>query len=459
MRTTSFRMALALALVAGSALLTAQTPDFYSAMHWREIGPTRAGRARALAGVPGQPNVFYIGFDNGGVWRSTDYGVDWMPLFDDQSTGSIGAIAVAPSNPNIIYVGTGAGIIRPDLAHGRRHVQVHRRRQDVDAPRAARQPDDRDVDVDPTNPDRLFVAALGHPYGPNAERGVFRSTDGGKTFEKVLYKDEYTSANDVRIDPRTRNTCTRRCGSSSRASSRAPGSAAPAMASSSPPTAARRGSSWRAGLPSVLQANLAIAPAIRTSSTPSVAGATPQAAGRARRDGGTTGVVGFYKSTDGGEHWFLATSAGPTARRRCLAQDPRPLVRIGGGDLPTIAVDPEERERRLQRVDRVVAHEDGGLTWSGGARRAGRRRLPEDLDQPEQSRHHPRRRRPGRRGVGESRRVVEQLVQPADRGDVSRVHRQRVSVSRVRRPAGLRLARAWRAARTMARSPSTTGIR
>src|SRR5215469_14888409 len=91
-------------------------PKLYAGMHWRQIGPTRAGRARALSGVPSQPNVFYIGFDNGGVWRSTDFGSNWKPLFDNESTGSIGAIAVAPSDPNIIYVGTGAGIIRPDLA-------------------------------------------------------------------------------------------------------------------------------------------------------------------------------------------------------------------------------------------------------------------------------------------------------------------------------------------------------
>src|SRR5258708_18506895 len=89
-----------------------------SAMHWREIGPTRAGRARALSGVASQPNVSYIGFDNGGVWRSTDYGSTWQPLFDREPTGSIGAIAVAPSDPNVIYVGSGAGIMRPDLAVG-----------------------------------------------------------------------------------------------------------------------------------------------------------------------------------------------------------------------------------------------------------------------------------------------------------------------------------------------------
>jgi photosystem II stability/assembly factor-like uncharacterized protein len=115
------RIALAsivLAAVFVPSIASAQNSDLATGMSWRQIGPTRAGRARALSGVPSQPNVFYAGFDNGGVWRSTDYGSTWVPLFDTQPTGSIGAIAVAPSDPNIIYVGTGAGIIRPDLAVG-----------------------------------------------------------------------------------------------------------------------------------------------------------------------------------------------------------------------------------------------------------------------------------------------------------------------------------------------------
>src|SRR5881396_3921393 len=115
-------MRISLVALGLAALLPAhaasQTPDFRGALRWRTIGPFRAGRARALAGVPGKPTLFYIGFDNGGVWRSSDYGSNWEPLFDRESTGSIGAIAVAPSNPNIIYVGSGAGIIRPDLATG-----------------------------------------------------------------------------------------------------------------------------------------------------------------------------------------------------------------------------------------------------------------------------------------------------------------------------------------------------
>ncbi len=108
----------AVALACSVHTLGAQPEASFAGMRWRQIGPTRAGRARALSGVATQPSVFYIGFDNGGVWRSTDYGSNWEPIFDKESTGSIGAIAVAPSDPNIIYVGSGAGIIRPDLAVG-----------------------------------------------------------------------------------------------------------------------------------------------------------------------------------------------------------------------------------------------------------------------------------------------------------------------------------------------------
>src|SRR6187402_1547353 len=202
MRAAFVRTALVLVPLVGSlAPSSAQQPDNSRAMHWRQIGPTRGGRARALSGVASQPNVFYIGFDNGGVWRSTDFGSTWTPLFDAQPTGSIGAIAVAQSNPDVIYVGSGAGIIRPDLATGDGMYKS------TDAGKTWTHLQLRDtqmianVVVDPKNANRLFVAALGHPYGPNAERGIFRSTDGGATFEKVLYKNEYVSADDVRIDP------------------------------------------------------------------------------------------------------------------------------------------------------------------------------------------------------------------------------------------------------------------
>jgi photosystem II stability/assembly factor-like uncharacterized protein len=175
-------------------------------MRWRMIGPFRGGRTVGAAGVPGRPNVFYIGVNNGGVWRTDDYGRTWVSLFDDQPTGSVGAIAVAPSAPDTIYVGSGEGLQRPDLSVGDgiykstdggktwEHLGL-RDGQQIGA-----------IIVDPKNADRLFVAVLGHPYGPNAERGVFRSTDGGRTFEKVLYKDENTGAIALAFDPKNSKT-------------------------------------------------------------------------------------------------------------------------------------------------------------------------------------------------------------------------------------------------------------
>jgi photosystem II stability/assembly factor-like uncharacterized protein len=177
-------------------------PSLFREFEWRMIGPHRASRTKALAGIPEQPHVFFIGVVNGGVWKTTDAGRTWRPIFDDQPTGSIGSIAVAPSDPDVVYVGTGEGQQRPDLATG---DGVYK---SVDGGRTWMHLGLRDsqqiahIVVDPTNADRLFVAALGHPYGPNEERGIFRSLDGGRTFQKVLYKDENTGGSDVALDPR-----------------------------------------------------------------------------------------------------------------------------------------------------------------------------------------------------------------------------------------------------------------
>ena len=174
-------------------------------LRWRPIGPFRGGRTKAATGVPGRPGLFYIGVVNGGVWRTTDYGRTWQPIFDDQPTGSIGAIAVAPSNPDVIYVGSGEGMQRPDLSTGDGIYKS------TDAGKSWRHLGLRDgqqipqIVVDPKDEKRLFVAVLGHPYGPNAERGIFRSTDGGESFEKVLYLDEDTGAADVALDPTDAN--------------------------------------------------------------------------------------------------------------------------------------------------------------------------------------------------------------------------------------------------------------
>jgi photosystem II stability/assembly factor-like uncharacterized protein len=184
-------------------LVTAQQydPKLYSDMRWRCIGPFRGGRTVAISGVPHQPNVFYMAAVNGGVWKTTDFGNTWIPIFEDQPSGSVGALAVAPSDPNILYVGSGEGLQRPDLAVG---DGVYK---STDAGKTWAHLGLRDAQqitaivVDPKNPERVFVAAEGHPYGPNAERGVFRSLDGGKNFEKILYKDENTGAADIVMDP------------------------------------------------------------------------------------------------------------------------------------------------------------------------------------------------------------------------------------------------------------------
>ena len=175
-------------------------------MQWRLIGPFRGGRTVAVSGVPSQQNVFYMAPNNGGVWKTTDYGLTWHPIFDSQATGSIGALAVAPSDPKVIYVGSGEGLQRPDLSTGDgiyksidagetwQHLGLREGRQ-IGA-----------LVIDPRDANRIFVAVLGHPYGPNPERGVYRSIDGGQTFERVLFKDENTGAIGLAIDPRNPQT-------------------------------------------------------------------------------------------------------------------------------------------------------------------------------------------------------------------------------------------------------------
>src|SRR5580692_9522622 len=366
-----FRSACFFLALAPFALPQSIDPRLYSEMHWRSIGPPRAGRARALAGVPSQPNVFYIGFDNGGVWRSTDFGSTWTPLFDNQPTGSIGAIAVAPSDPNIIYVGAGAGIIRPDLSVGDGMYKstdagktwTHLALRDTQMI--------ADIEVDPGNPNRLFVAALGHPYGANPERGIFRSTDGGATFEKVLYKDEYTSGNDVRIDPQNPNIVYAALWQQQQGffENGAFGGTSGGIFKSTD-----GGSNWKqlsGGLPPVLEANLAIAPSNSKVIYTMIAHPGAPAGGRGGRGGGrggneTTGIINFYKSTDAGEHWVLSTDDPRVAETGSQRHPPdnRPLARIGGGDLSTITVDPKNPNVVYSCSTVFWRTEDGGQTWS-----------------------------------------------------------------------------------------------
>jgi photosystem II stability/assembly factor-like uncharacterized protein len=181
-------------------------PNLYSGLKWRLIGPFRGGRSVAAAGVPSEPDTYYFGAVGGGVWKTINSGRTWQPIFDHEPVSSIGAIAVAPSDPNVIYVGTGETDIRSDLSFGNGMYKS------VDAGNSWQHiglDDTRSIAsilVNPRDANVLLVAALGHPYGPNSERGVFRSADGGHSWTKVLYKDENTGAAALSADPETGRT-------------------------------------------------------------------------------------------------------------------------------------------------------------------------------------------------------------------------------------------------------------
>jgi photosystem II stability/assembly factor-like uncharacterized protein len=326
-------------VAASVALAASYDAKFFSEMRWRSIGPYRGGRTKSAVGVPSQPNVFYIGVCNGGVWKSNDYGRTWFPIFDDQPTGSIGAIAVAPSDPNIVYVGSGEGLQRPDLSTGDgiyRSADAGKTWVHLGLGDGQQIPQ---IAVDPRNPDRLFAAVLGHPYGPNEERGIYRSTDGGRTFQKVLYKDENTGGSDVAIDPANPDTVYAALWEARQGpweNSSWGGNNGGLFKSTD------GGATWRQltqGLgDGVTQANLAIAPS------------NPKRIYAAIASGRGTGI---YRSDDAGESWTRTTT------------DSRPATRIGGGDLPVPAVDPKNPDIVYTASIVTWKSTDGGKTWTG----------------------------------------------------------------------------------------------
>ena len=193
---------LALALPAPPGVAQQASAGTWGDFAWRLVGPMRGGRTRAVAGVPSQPGVFYVGAVNGGVWKTEDAGRTWRAIFDSQPTQSIGAIAVAPSDPNVLYVGSGEADMRSDISYGN---GMYKSTDGGETWSRIGLEDTRQIGkvlVDPKDPNRVFVAALGHAYGPNAQRGVFRSTNGGATWSRVLFKDENTGAIDLAFDPR-----------------------------------------------------------------------------------------------------------------------------------------------------------------------------------------------------------------------------------------------------------------
>ena len=334
-------------LASATACLAAKHNSSMPDMHWRMIGPFRGGRTRAAAGVPDQPNVFYVGQVDGGVWKSTDYGRTWNPIFDGQDTQSIGAIAVAPSDSNVVYVASGEGLHRPDLSVG---DGIYR---SSDAGKTWTHLGLRDgqqipaIAVDPGDANRVFAAVLGHPYGPNVERGIFRSTDGGKTWEKVLYKDENTGGSDVVIDPKNPQVVyaslwDERLGPWEDDNEYATTNGGLFKSTDG-------GTTWKQltnGLPNdLVQINVAIA-----ASNPQRLYATlatkEEGSGYATDKG-----LGVYRSDDGGMSW------------RKITDDPRPAMKIGGGDLPVPRVDPQNPDIVYSTSIVTCRSEDGGKTW------------------------------------------------------------------------------------------------
>ncbi len=336
---SSIRNPIVIALLLFFAIAEAHAGEFDSILRWRNVGPYRGGRTRAICGVPSQPNVFYMAPVNGGVFKSIDYGRTWQPIFDDQPTASVGAVAVAPSNPNVIYVGSGEGLHRPDLSVGDgiykstdagktwTHLGLREGQQIAQ------------LAVDPKNPDRVFVAVAGHPYGPNEERGIYRSLDSGKTFEKVLYRNENVGASDVQIDPSNPQVVYAALWESREGpweNGVFNGDGGGIFKSTD------GGKTWRQltkGLPgNIVQANLAIAPS------------APKTLFAAVR---TKTIAKLYRSDDSGETWTGTTD------------DPRPGLGIGGGDLPVVRFDPKNPQIVYSASIVCWKSTDGGKTWEG----------------------------------------------------------------------------------------------
>jgi photosystem II stability/assembly factor-like uncharacterized protein len=382
MRPSCCLAVLALGISTALTAHAAVDPSLYQGLNWRLIGPFRGGRVLTVTGIAGDSRHFYFGAVDGGVWATQDAGRTWQPIFDDQPMGSIGALALAPSDPKTIYVGTGEADMRSDIAHGDgmyksvdagkhwTHIGLEDTRQIAG------------VLVDPRNPDVVFTAALGHAYGANAERGVFRSTDGGKHWSKVLFKDADTGAIDLAFKPGDPDTIyaalwqTRRPPWSVYPPSNGPGSGLYVSHDG--------GSHW-----SQLQGNgfpahpgrigIALAP-----SQPNRVYALVDATG---------GEGGLYRSDDGGAHWQHVTGDQRIWQRgwyfNRLTVDPKNADRVyvmntivlrsddggkqfialkgdpTGDDFHQMWIDPTDSDRQILGVDQgTLITLNGGRTWS-----------------------------------------------------------------------------------------------
>ena len=333
-------LAILLPLLLAATALHSQIPtQTYQSLHWRNIGPHRAGRTVGATGIPTDPNTFYIGVNNGGVWKTTDAGRTWNPIFDQQPTGSIGDIAVAWSNPDVLYAGSGEGLQRPDLSTGDGIYKS------TDAGKTWRNTGLHDAQqiggliVDPTDPDRVFVAALGHPYGPNQERGVFRTEDGGDTWQRVLYIDENTGAIQVEFEPGNPNVIyadlwAARQGARENDATQFPGSGLYKSTDG--------GKTWRHltnGLPTTAQGLGRIGFGI-SASRPKTLYATVEA---------PDAFGGIYRSDDAGESWHKTTNEARTWGR--------------GSDFAEIRVHPKDAETVYVANTASYLSTDGAKTF------------------------------------------------------------------------------------------------
>ena len=350
----------------------------FKGMKYRLIGPFRGGRSLTAAGIPGDPTTYYFGGTGGGVWKSTDGAMTWSSIFDKEGTSSVGSIALASSNPNVMYVGTGEACIRGNISHG---DGVYKSLDGGKTWKNVGLHDSRAIGkviINPLNSDIVFVAALGHPFGPNTERGIFRTMDGGKTWEKVLYKDENTGGIDVAFDPHNPNVLFASLWQARRTSW--------SMASGGPGSGLYRsndgGSTWKRleehGLPKGPYGKIGVAVAANSERVYALIEAH-------NPDGG------LYRSDDGGESWQLVNPSHSLWQRPWyymhVIPDPKDenvlyimnveaykstdgghlfnKVKIPHGDNHGLWIDPLDTRRMIASNDGgVTITLDGGRNWT-----------------------------------------------------------------------------------------------
>jgi len=348
----------------------------FKGMKYRPIGPFRGGRSLTASGVAGDPTTYFFGATGGGVWKTTDGAVTWSPVFDKEGTSSIGSLAVAPSDPNVIYVGTGEGCIRGNISHG---DGVYK---SVDGGKTWKNIGLHDsraigkVIVDPHDANVVFIAALGHPYGPNTERGIFRTTDGGKNWERVLYKDENTGGIDIAFDPHNAHILF----ASLWEARRTPWSLTSGGPGSGLYRSADGGTTWKRleehGLPKGAYGRIGVAVAANSERVYALIEA---------KEGG------IYRSDDGGDTWELVNGNRSYQQRAWYymhiiadPQDPETVyvanvdfyrstdgghsfnkIKAPHGDNHGLWIDPKDSHRMILSNDGgVTVTLDGGKTWT-----------------------------------------------------------------------------------------------